>query len=126
MLEFIFPHAGHLRRILECLGQKGFLDCVNLKCDATHGLQLRSLAASDATFVTLTINKDQLPHYRCDTTMYLGIKLAEFITQLRAANADDHIEFRAEEDAKEASFDFYPRTQAGFSSCVLLRLMFLP
>lgn len=62
--------------------------------------------SSHVSLITLVLRKDGFDHYRCDSAMTMGVKMASIAKVLKCADAHDTVTLKAEDEGELLSLVF--------------------
>lgn len=103
MLEARLGQALLLKKLVEALRE--LVTSVNLEC-SQDGIQLQAMDSSHVALVTFILHASSFQEFRCDGPQALGLSLEKLAKVLKAAENDDAVVIRAEDNASRVSFVF--------------------
>ncbi|KAK6544026.1 proliferating cell nuclear antigen [Orbilia ellipsospora] len=103
MLEARLEQAGVLKKVVEAI--KDLVQDCNFDC-SDSGIQLQAMDNSHVALVSMNLRSDGFSPFRCDRNIALGINLNSLMKVLRAANNEDILTVKAEDQPDSLNLTF--------------------
>ena len=108
MLEARLATAALLKKLVEALRE--LVTNINLEC-CPDGLTVQAMDTSHVALVTFILRASSFDEFRCDGPQTLGLSLEKLAKVLRAADNDDAVVLRVEDQATRLSLVFEGRNE---------------